>query len=509
MDDTSIIEYFPGEEANACGYCKSQGSVSRGMWTHSLTVDDYQALLDRGWRRSGKYTYKPSMPVTCCPLYTIRCIANDFEPSKGQKKVARKFVNYLKNGEKLQKEEDGEKLQKEEGVSKNSNKTVDAKTKENEASKEADSKKSVTKEDGVLSEVSIMRKAAGQKKAKVLRLERKQKKISNLKSTDDSKKAKTIEKFNKPKALCDFIPSTNSHCDSAQLDLKIPQVMDVQNDEGQTDFKHKLELRLVKADQEDEHFKEHFEESYAVYKNYQMTIHKDKQHECDKSTFRSFLCDSPLIYEEKNEKGVPVLLGAFHQHYLIDGKIVAVGVIDILPKCVSSVYLYYHPGYGDLSLGTYSALREIQLVQQLSKHLTSLQYYYMGYYVHSCPKMRYKGRFLPSDLLSPIHSNTWHNITQCTPILDINKYTTFGDLQVSGVRGEQEGDEDVGEVMVFTAGKEIKYRDYLAMTGARDESEVKGYLGLVGQEMATRLRLYRRYTSRRRDDVSSEESDSD
>lgn len=136
MDDTSIIEYFPGEEANACGYCKSQGSVSRGMWTHSLTVDDYQALLDRGWRRSGKYTYKPSMPVTCCPLYTIRCIANDFQPSKGQKKVARKFVNYLKNGEKLQKEV---------GVSKNSSETVNTKIKANEASKEADSKKSVKK----------------------------------------------------------------------------------------------------------------------------------------------------------------------------------------------------------------------------------------------------------------------------------------------------------------------------------------------------------------------------
>lgn len=492
MDDTSIVEYFPGEEAGSCGYCKSQGSISRGMWTHSLTVDDYQALLDRGWRRSGKYTYKPSMSVTCCPLYTIRCIAKEFHPSKGQKKVAKKIIKYLKNGEKVQIEE-GEAISK----------------KSHESSNDAGSKKSLAKSDGVSSEVSIMKKAAGQKKAKVLRLERKQKKLSNLKPTKDSEKSKTIEKSNIPKALCDLIPSTNSHCDSSQLDLKIPQVMDVQNDDGQTDFKHKLELRLVKADQEDKHFKEHFEESYAVYKNYQMMIHKDKEYECDKSTFRSFLCDSPLIYEERNEKGSSVLLGAFHQHYLIDGKIVAVGVIDILPKCVSSVYLYYHPGYGDLSLGTYSALREIQLVQQLAKHLDSLQYYYMGYYVHSCAKMRYKGRFLPSDLLSPVQSNTWHDITQCTPLLDIDKFTTFADLQVMGVRGEEEAKEDVGEVMVFTSGQEIKYRDYLALSGARDESEVKGYLELVGQEMATRLRLYRRFNSRRRVDTSSEESDSD
>lgn len=49
--------------------------------------------------------------------------------------------------------------------------------------------------------------------------------------------------------------------------------------------------------------------------------------------------------------------GSFHQQYWLDGQIVAVGVIDILPTCVSSVYLYYHPDYASLSLGSYSALR--------------------------------------------------------------------------------------------------------------------------------------------------------
>ncbi|KAJ8337465.1 hypothetical protein SKAU_G00364310 [Synaphobranchus kaupii] len=33
------------------------------------------------------------------------------------------------------------------------------------------------------------------------------------------------------------------------------------------------------------------------------------------------------------------------------------GVIDVLPTCVSSVYLYYHPDFSALSLGSYSALR--------------------------------------------------------------------------------------------------------------------------------------------------------
>lgn len=49
--------------------------------------------------------------------------------------------------------------------------------------------------------------------------------------------------------------------------------------------------------------------------------------------------------------------GSFHQQYILDGKIIAVGVIDILSNSTSSVYLYYDPAYSFLSLGTYSSLR--------------------------------------------------------------------------------------------------------------------------------------------------------
>ena len=58
---------------------------------------DYQDLIDRGWRRSGKYCYKPMLRETCCPQYTIRCLANDFKPSKSHKKVLKKFRNFILN----------------------------------------------------------------------------------------------------------------------------------------------------------------------------------------------------------------------------------------------------------------------------------------------------------------------------------------------------------------------------------------------------------------------------
>lgn len=49
--------------------------------------------------------------------------------------------------------------------------------------------------------------------------------------------------------------------------------------------------------------------------------------------------------------------GSFHQQYWLGDKLIAVGVIDILPRCVSSVYFFYDPEYTSLSLGTYSSLR--------------------------------------------------------------------------------------------------------------------------------------------------------
>lgn len=65
--------------------------------------------------------------------------------------------------------------------------------------------------------------------------------------------------------------------------------------------------------------------------------------------------------------------GSFHQQYWIDNKLVAVGVIDILPKCVSSVYFFYDPEYRSLTLGTYGSLRYIAfLVFIYCTHLSGI-----------------------------------------------------------------------------------------------------------------------------------------
>lgn len=111
------------------------------------------------------------------------------------------------------------------------------------------------------------------------------------------------------------------------------------------------------------------------------------------------------------ENGKEKLLGSYHQCYRFNGRLVAVGVLDLLPDCVSSVYLMYHQDVNEWQFGKLSALREIAFALE-----NGYQYYYMGksallscrlvihidrtgYYIHSCVKMRYKADYRPSHLL--------------------------------------------------------------------------------------------------------------
>lgn len=50
------------------------------------------------------------------------------------------------------------------------------------------------------------------------------------------------------------------------------------------------------------------------------------------------------------------------------GKLVAVGVVDVLPRCLSSVYLFWDPACAHLAPGKLTALKEIEWVQQVRGH---------------------------------------------------------------------------------------------------------------------------------------------
>ena len=71
----------------------------------------------------------------------------------------------------------------------------------------------------------------------------------------------------------------------------------------------------------------------------------------------------------------------------IDGRVAFVGVLDILPGSMASVYLFYDPKWTFLSPGTLGALREIEYMKKMKKLQLapqSLTWYCMGKYFYDC-----------------------------------------------------------------------------------------------------------------------------
>lgn len=160
-------------------------------------------------------------------------------------------------------------------------------------------------------------------------------------------------------------------------------------------------------------------EKFLLFKKYQISVHGDEPSEVTEKSFSRFLVESSLV--DGGASCGPHKCGTYHQLYRIDGRLAAVGVLDILPSGISSVYLFYDPDDKALSLGKYSALREIEFCKELG-----LDYYYMGFYIHTCPKMKYKGDYAPSELLCP-SSFSWYPLSACLPLLDKFRFTPFRD----------------------------------------------------------------------------------
>ncbi|GKY94882.1 hypothetical protein MPSEU_000453100 [Mayamaea pseudoterrestris] len=114
--------------------------------------------------------------------------------------------------------------------------------------------------------------------------------------------------------------------------------------------------------------------------------------------FVGFLVDNPFETHSASTTLNGSQLGTYHQHYRVNGLLVAVGVVDILPGGLSSVYLFYDPSFAHdvLPLGKFAILKEIEWTND-----KKLPYYYLGYYIDSCPKMRYKADYHLSELLCP------------------------------------------------------------------------------------------------------------
>lgn len=67
------------------------------------------------------------------------------------------------------------------------------------------------------------------------------------------------------------------------------------------------------------------------------------------------------------DKSVKLRLGCFHMKYELEGRLVGVGVIDIMPGGLSSVYFFYDHTFKEYRLGVFSSLLEIEYIRYLNK----------------------------------------------------------------------------------------------------------------------------------------------
>lgn len=328
-------------------------------------------MLDRGWRRSGSYIYRPdcSYNGTCCPQIAIRVVVDEYRPRSDQRRAISNLQQLIRQAPEVSTSKESYTAYSSSRKGKYRQRwDAERRWKAIEWNEAEDYDWESKGDDDVASRKHVL-KRIHQERTSIARMERQKNK--------GKKHHTTLPPLLNPK-------------------------------------RQRFETTLRKADST--------MEKYKLFRCYQIKIHGESETKVSsKEGFERFLCQSPLMSftpnshsstQSKQDQEPPIDVESdsaitydlYHMEYRYEGRLVAVGVIDILPKSISSVYLFYDPDYAHLHLGKVSAIREIVLVKQIQrkKGMQGVKYYNLGLYIHSCAKMKYKADYHPSEILDPL-----------------------------------------------------------------------------------------------------------
>lgn len=351
-----------------------------------MSVENYQDLVDRGWRRSvccpsaecqvyylttvcssGTQYYKQDQSRACCPYYTIRLDASAFKATKSQRQTVNRWNRDVLGVEYIRRE------------------------------------------------LVLCPRTREEKRHKRDRFD-----------LQDAIHAPEYTKLKRPNSRKTGQPIEPVHKFEVHL-------------EGDTFTAEKFELFL----------------------RYQVKVHKEDESRWSHASFTRFLC-SGIKRKSVRTSGKTQNLGSYHQCYRLNGKLIAVGVLDLLLQAVSSVYLFYNPDLEQHELGKLTALREIALATE-----GHYQHYYMGFYIHNCVKMSYKATFQPTFMLDP-ESLRW-NLFDEAYRKQLDKISYYS---VSGSRGD-EGDGQASQGAGGQPAKEFKSESQTTATSTSRKASEK------------------------------------
>ena len=85
-----------------CGYCKdpvtniyNDTSYKFRIYLKNIPIDILEEMVTKGWTRCGESIYLSIYDKTCCKLYQPRLNINNFQITKEQKKIMKRFRKYL------------------------------------------------------------------------------------------------------------------------------------------------------------------------------------------------------------------------------------------------------------------------------------------------------------------------------------------------------------------------------------------------------------------------------
>lgn len=125
------------------------------------------------------------------------------------------------------------------------------------------------------------------------------------------------------------------------------------------------------------------DEKYDLYRRYATQWHGKAEADETREGFEEFLYESPVDTIE-------------FIHRDPAGKLIAVGLCDLSPASLSSVYFYFDPAEAKRGLGTFGAVYEIETARRLG-----IPHYYLGYWITGCGAMEYKASYRPAEVLHP------------------------------------------------------------------------------------------------------------